>query len=344
MGKLAFSNIIFSAAMLAGSVFTAFAATGPVGMPGTLLSMYGQSDSIVVANYERTERGELIREDRDYRVTAVKQFFEVTSVLKGTAGDHIVLVDEDYQAPGSFAPASINELKNGDTVLLFLRKNQNGALELTEAAEGMKNLSARDLAVYERRIADLGPLFADGSAKPEDIAEWLVRCAEDPATRWDAAFELVKSFERKEWQRRQAEKNKIVNIPDTSENLRLSISEIALDPAAIAKAVTSNQKQAIANILFNRIYLPKDQSSASVRGDRELTDLVKLWGDPRLVRLLVDELRDEKSSPYRISEALDLLAEIVDDPCVRRKAADLKTMSPGETRTAAIRDLVTIFN
>ncbi len=343
MGKLAFSNIILCAAMITGLVSAALAATGPIGMPGTLLSMYGQSDTIVIAHYERTESGELIREDRDFRVTAVKQFFEVSSILKGTAGDRIVLIDEDFQAPGSFAPAvSSSDLKNGDMVLLFLRKSQNGGVELTEAAEGLKKLSPRSLAVYERRIADLDSLFAAGDADPEDIAEWLVRCAEDPATRWDAAFELAKSFERVEWQRKQAEKN---NIGSTADRIgKLSIYDIERDPAAIARAVTSNQKQAIANILFNRIYLPQEQRSGIVRGDRELIDLVKLWGDPRLVRLLIDELRDPKSSAYRITEALHLLAELTDDPSVRRIAADLNSMTPGETRSAAIRDLVAILN
>jgi hypothetical protein len=101
-----------------------------------------------------------------------------------------------------------------------------------------------------------------------------------------------------------------------------------------------NQKQALANILFNQIYLPREQQTGRVRGDRELIEIVKRWGDMRLTRLLLDELRNAPGSAYRAAESIHLVAELVDDPSVRRLAANYNAITDENSRTAAISEFV----
>jgi hypothetical protein len=153
----------------------------------------------------------------------------------------------------------------------------------------------------------------------ESIVAWLVRCAEEPATRWEGTFELVKGFERLEYQEKQR-KAAAEKLEDTPAMIVTDETD-TLDDAVLAGALTVDQKTTLANILLDR-KPPVDGLGTLVRGDRELIDLVRHWGDPRLAGFLLEELKTKDLTDYRRSETMRLIADILRDPKVDGLAAE----------------------
>ena len=297
----------------------------PVLMPVTLLDLYRQSDAVFEARFDRFEEGKIVKQDQDYSVVRVEKLFDVSSSLKGSYSKFISLTEDEYRYPTSPEPKylvakSSDEdeqtygLRSGDTVLLFMKYGEDGkSLELTDEDEGLKKLSTADIAVYEKRIHELNSLLS-GEPSASKIVDWMLRCAEEPATRWEATFELVKGFERLDYQKRQkqsetdAAKERFPEKPDF------------FDSTTFAKAVTDEQKQKLADILLDRqppqVAENGQAKRTYVRGDRELIDLVKHWGDPRLPAFLLNELKTKDLTDYRRSEIIQLIADLIGNPRV----------------------------
>ena len=298
----------------------------PTLMPVTLLDLYRHSDAVFEARFDRIEEGDTIKQDQDYSVVSVKKLFDVSSSLKGSYSKFISLTEDEYRYPAPPSPQYLFTkstggedeqtygLRSGDTVLLFLKYGEDGkTFQLTDDDEGLKKLSSNDMAVYEKRIRELDSLLSGEPSAPK-IVEWMLLCAEDPATRWEATFELVKGFERLDYQKRQKQsesdgvKNTIGEKPDF------------FDSATFAKAVTDEQKRKLADILLDRQPPQIGEDGVAkrtyVRGDRELIDLVKHWGDPRLPAFLLNELKTKDLTDYRRSEAMQLIADLLGDPRV----------------------------
>lgn len=301
----------------------------PVALPVTLLDLCRKSDVIFEARFARNEDGGTVREEEDYSVVRMKKHFDVYSTLKGGNSKFFVLTEDEYRYPRNEQPAYlvastqvIDEdvdatygLKTGDSVLLFLRYGKDGkTLELADEDEGLKKLSSNDIAVYEKRIREIGPLVSGDEPSVPAIVEWMMRCAEEPATRWEATFELIKGFERLDWLRRH----------QTLENDPAKPGVIVVDKAGIfdsttfARALTDDQKHRLADILLDRHAVEVGENGQAkrtyVRGDRELVDLVKHWGDPRLAGFLIDELKTKELNDYRRTETMRLIADLLADP------------------------------
>ncbi|MGH7783637.1 MAG: hypothetical protein ACREO5_07335, partial [Candidatus Binatia bacterium] len=168
---------VISAGLLLSPIRSLGQVTGqlsPVTMPVTLLDLYRHSDAVFEARYDRTEDGEVIREDEDYTVVRMKKHFDVYSTLKGSNSKFFVLSEEEYRYPHSETPnylvagsrsdvaddaENTYGLRSGDSVLLFLKFGHDGkTLELTDDDESVKKLSSTDIAVYEKRIRELESL------------------------------------------------------------------------------------------------------------------------------------------------------------------------------------------
>jgi hypothetical protein len=298
-------------------------------MPVTLLDLYRQSDAIFEARFDKTREGNVVREDADYSVVRINKLFDVYSTLKGSHSKFLVLTEDEYryaqtQSPNYLVAAlRANEeventygLRSGDSVLLFLKYGKDGkTLELTDDEEGLKKLSPDELSVYEKRIHELGALLSSESVSATAIVDWMMRCAEEPATRWEATFELVKGFERLDWQRKQkqaAEDN------DAEKRGLIAVDQPDFfDSTTFAQSLTDEQKHKLADILLDRspqqITASGESTKTMVRGDRELIDLVKHWGDPRLAGFLLDELKTRDLTEYRRSETMRLIADMLRD-------------------------------
>lgn len=332
---------------------TAAARRCPVKEPETLLSLYQNSDAIYVAAFDKVVDGEILETTEDYTSLKIEKHFTITSALKGPSRKFFTLEDRDYRykaaapEPGEEAEEEYDEddssaeLKSGDTLLLFLKKAEDieedeentkapAAMELTDYRDGIKKLSVEEIGVYEARIKDLNSIFSDKKVSDSRLLEWLIRCAEDPATRWEGTYELLQSVRNLEWVQQAAEKRKsrIANgLPveeeadaeddaasrengDAEESVHKNV-----DTRVFAKIIDAGQKQQLANILLNNVSAKpaEGEQAERIAGETELIELVRRWGDPRLVGFLIDRLRAGSEEPYFAAETMGMIAQIVND-------------------------------
>ncbi|GEM_PF-1134471 len=122
--------------------------------------------------------------ERDYAL------LQVNELLQGKIKDTALKV---YFSSEMICPAPGVFFKN-EQVLAFLDKNKKaGGYTVHALSYGVKHgLDATAYAVYKERIKEMQALLEmdDSGEKDEQILEWLVKCAEDKATRWEGVYEL----------------------------------------------------------------------------------------------------------------------------------------------------------
>src|SRR5262249_54197483 len=150
------------------------------------------------------------------------------------------------------------------------RKDPNG-YELVYGASSVKHLSAAELETYLQRLEELKVLLANRDSKPEETVEWLVRCAEDPVTRREGAYELMMSAWREHWQKEEAKRRETESA--------LSQPKPREEEPLFSALLTSEQKQRLTEALL--------KTEEFSDGDYDLIELVKDWDEPRLLPFLV---------------------------------------------------------
>ena len=289
---------------------------GPVGFPKTLLTLYQESDVIAVAKFAKSDHGRTVREDSDFAILETKRYFDVSYVLKGEHSKFLVVADEEFISKDMPFSATLEQTTDdeyhilaGDTVLLFLRKSEDGKkLELVNADDSLKKLNSRDLSVYEARIVELRSMYDAGEPEPSKLLSWLIDCVREPATRWEGSFELITSFERAEYQAKQAE-------PDTKQ---LSTNAAPkFDKAVFARIITEQQKLELANTLL----APTSGKDVFSRGDNELMEMVAKWGDSRLAGYLIDQIRSDPKPSYSLTLKVRTLLKLLGDKKAEQLAA-----------------------
>jgi hypothetical protein len=355
----------------------------PVKEPETLLSLYQNSDSIYIATFDKTVDGEVTESTADYTSLKINKHFSISSTLKGESRKFVAIEDTDYRYKNitetpevpemdeeSEDPEASVELKPGDTLLLFLRDgeeedDEEASPQLTDYRDGTKKLSMEEIGVYEARIKELNDIFSAKKVDEASIVAWLVRCAEDPVTRWEGTFELLQSFQSMEWREQAAEERKAriargepveeEAVETETPNEEAVETEMAneegeeeeevrknVDSSVFAKLLDANQKQNLANLLLDRPAPAADDKDTKIKqiaGDAELLELVKRWGDSRLVVFLLDRLRANSSEPYIASQTMTTISEILDDEKIKEIAGEYNQIAyEAEEETVAESD------
>ncbi|NOT47335.1 MAG: hypothetical protein HOP17_06245 [Acidobacteria bacterium] len=340
---------------------TASARRCPVKEPETLLSLYQNSEAIYVATFDKTVEGEVIESNDDYTSVAISKYFTISSTLKGENRKFFILEDRDYRYKTATQEVEVltdkeepeaaeeqtetveqepqvlveeeevdsAELKNGDTLLLFVKNGEDGeAPTLTDYRDGIKKMPTEKIGVYEARINDLNSIFSAKKVSEARILDWLIRCAEDPATRWEGTFELLRSVRNQKW-REEAEQGRKERVESGSPNDEIAAADEEeqqseesgnVDADIFAKMLDANHKQTLANILLNfgsGGHAVKDSGKDEyVPGDRELIQLVAQWGDPRLIAFLIDRIRAGSDDASDTAEKMQMVAEILKNESV----------------------------
>lgn len=307
-------------------------------MPQTLLSLYKQSDAILVGRFDKSVE-ETIAEKRDHSVIKIQKYFDIASSLKGENIKLFVLEGSFYRfhAPadgetsadadmGDFEDLDIADsddgVRSGDSVLLFLQKKKGEeGYELTDRSDGIKKMSDADLAVYEKRIGELNYIFDTPNVDQTEVVEWLIRCAEEPATRWEGAFELLQSSERLAWQQKQS--------PDCIGTFCQNDSDLknsgrASDAADLARLLTDHQRGQLLDIIFS------NGQKHFVRGDQELLQLAGQWGDTRMACYLIDKLRDGSKNAFENAQVIAMVAKTFKDPQIATLIERYNSASPAK--------------
>jgi hypothetical protein len=182
-------------------------------------------------------------------------------------------------------------------------------------------MTPEKLESYEARIRDLNAIFSAKKVDDAAIVEWLVRCAQDPVTRWEGAFELRQSFQELEWLANR-EREDDGDTPDdgekTDDEETAAKSDLAddaeIDRSVYARLLSDTQKQTLMNILMEPRQAAEPTTETRIStGDRVLIELVSDWGDMRFARFLLDRMQASAGDPYFVDDLMTSVARILDD-------------------------------
>ena len=122
--------------------------------------------------------------------TLAKTSLRISTLLKGETKErvvnfyHYIWNGMDETDPNAYA-------KN-DVLLVFLNPHENGdGYTAIESEQAVKKLSPDDLKVYVSRIEELALIMRSEKPDMAALTEWIVRCIEEPATRWEGAYDLA---------------------------------------------------------------------------------------------------------------------------------------------------------
>ncbi len=201
----------------------------------------------------------------------------------------------------------------GDQLLLFLTAREEGqpGYELSDSGRGLKKLSARDLAAYTLHLQELETLTIDRQPTAAEIADWLVRCTLDPATRWEGARDLRDGFrelqacEQEKKQKAEAAKaaakEAVAQLQEELEEDKESEPDLAQQLAA---QLTAAQKERLTNTLLAIEKLSEQ--------DYELLYLAAHWDQDRVVSYLLRQLRQiAATAPHNEASGLTRALAVV---------------------------------
>ncbi len=322
--------------------------------PETLLTLYKRSGAIYLATYDRTENGGVKEDNENYLITRELLHFSVTTAFKGEVQKSVVLEEDNYEYKGdteevSDEPETVDghteteaadeeeyeygrpKLKEGDTVLLFLRTSKEegseGKFESVDYRDGIRRIKSEDRFSYETRLNELNVIFNSAGDRDAAIVSWLISAIEDPVTRWDGAFELLMGFSTLEWANELAKENEgtkedegeseVVAEEYEMEEWERAEQEIYSDRQRYAKLVTDTQKQGLLNLMLNRMPAAAETGEEITKsmseGDNTLLELVKRWGDRRLASALLDQLTMGAGTTYYRYQMMEIVAKSLSD-------------------------------
>ena len=344
-GRLSVSSIFVLSICLAVLVAVSInaprataAASCPVEPPNPLRMLYRESERIVVAR-----AGETVKLKDAERENERRTIFQVTESLKGDPGEKSLQVyhwvwDEDPNFAGNF--------RKGDLRLLFLKSTEaeeTCGYRIFDMRYGVKKLSDEDLKIYIKRIEELTWIARQDPPDQKEILEWLVRCAEEPATRWEGAYELrvSASLAYPETEEESEDVGEATNAGDEShadengeaqssdEQVEVQTEEVAASPSVEGEVVeipdVSNMEIYGADVDAALINLLTDEQKARLskalfdskklgEGELALFEVVGRWPDARLVPFLVKHLHEvENEPPYEAEQMMHALARTIGD-------------------------------
>jgi hypothetical protein len=175
----------------------------------------------------------------------------------------------------------------------------------------------RDLDAIERREHSL-----------VDIVEWLVQCAEDPATRWEGASDLadgpiaeaIDSFEAGQLSPTPAlSTEKIISLHEAvpglssqpDDDVPLNIKSLQMregldnqggPDSNLASMLTAEQRERLVGALL--------ATQTLGRGELKLIEVIEAWNEPRLAEFLLSRLHEMEDNP---TEFVDTLVQHLSD-------------------------------
>jgi len=200
-----------------------------------------------------------------------KARLRISSVLKGIISKPAI---EVIYSPNMICPAP-PEYPKGSTVVAFLDRSRGEKFYTTHGLSyGAKVVSESESKIYVKRIREMIEILKQGDSpeKEKGIIEWLVRCAEEPATRWEGAYELFPGGDFMSFYERE-------------------------EPRDFAAMLTAEQKSRLSDALF--------RSTTISREDLCLINLLKDKEGERLVPFILRYLKKAVDDPpYYIEELM----------------------------------------
>ena len=298
---------------------------GKVGpAPQPLRSLYNKNALIVVARVGASKKME-----RDGSAMLMKTALTISRTLKGQTRKPTI-----YVYHWTYGEDAEQQFVIGNDLLLFLRRREDrithkvqDGYEVEYPGFGIKKLSSAELDVYVARIKELEEIEQPDIDSPE-IAEWLVRCAEEPATRWEGTSELAWSAWRlvraEQDQKDKADAGKSENagalslapiagslaVEKSAEETEATL-EIEESKTLLISMLTARQKERLAGALYATV--------AVSERERELIEIEKGLKDSRLLGFLIAQLHMFETDPPEFVETIvNDVAELMGDEEVNK--------------------------
>lgn len=152
--------------------------------PRPLRKLIIESEYIVIGHVKEVYS---LKSKRNSFESAVARI-EVREVLKGVIKSKFIEVPYE---PTLVCPAPPH-YKAGSEVTVFLDKGEKGMFRTHALSYGAREVTIPDIAIYRDRIREMQHILTitDTDQQFLETTEWLVKCAEHEATRWDGVYEL----------------------------------------------------------------------------------------------------------------------------------------------------------
>ncbi|MBC7937660.1 MAG: hypothetical protein H7Y86_20110 [Rhizobacter sp.] len=254
--------------------------------PRPLRKLVAESEYIIWGKVLKV--GQVKQEKKADHFASDYALIQITETLQGHIKSDTIRV---FFSSGMTCPAP-GVFFEGEKALAFLDKKKGSKDYFVHALSyGVKHLAAHeDYLIYKDRITEMQAILLQQEQKicNETVLEWLVKCAEKPATRWEGTYELSPGSDFMSYYDRDA-------------------------PATLAGILpAANRKR-----LFDAL-LQIDQLNYA---DMGLADIARDVDDTRLLEFLKSKLQSFNKE-RRLWEAAAIMQRIV----VLTRDAELETM------------------
>lgn len=295
-------SAIVSAAIIVALSNVTSTLSCPEPPPQPLRQLYLTSARIVIARVGKSEvlaSDTANGEEGESGLSRLKTALLVSRTLKG---DHqpVVYVNHYGYADNK---DKLSSAASDENLLVFLERVDGVDDYYVDMNYGLKTLPESDLKIYVSRIEELSSIMSAANPRDADIVEWLVRCAEEPATRWEGTYDLAMSqYMLDEYENQNSAPVDEPSLSDPSADASVevegtdetvSVVTKRFEPeysrrTDLAKLLTTEHKYRLTTALVGNTNVGD--------ADYYLLDLVKRWDDPRLVPHLLT-LLDLASKP-----------------------------------------------
>jgi hypothetical protein len=226
--------------------------------PQTFLSLYMNSDLIVVARYEsesepvKTDESEYGHSLETRRTLSLTKIFKGPQDLKSVSFGYSTYVPNPNQS-NSEAEEDIHEgeydfdlskIKIGGEYLFFLiRDKETGQYSVTDYVSGVRE-TGKNLSFYEKNLSQLEQIAAAKENQYELLTEWIVKSIENKESRDDGIADLAESFYGLTYQEEDEKfKGKGPFVVLEEDGYRLYT-------VGVAKHLTPSQKERVSAVLY----------------------------------------------------------------------------------------------
>lgn len=184
--------------------------------PQTLLSLYMNSDLIVLAKYENDGESKKSYEDEYGYTLETNRNLSLSKIFKGQTdlksvsfiysqyeskaqpnaetNSEVAPVEQEYDNHESENYFDLSKIKIGGEYLFFLKKDaETGNYNVTDYVSGVRD-AGKNMAFYEKNFGELEKIAAAKENQHAILTEWIVKNVENSETRNDAIRDLSESF------------------------------------------------------------------------------------------------------------------------------------------------------
>lgn len=295
----------------------------PVRIPDSLLTLYLKSDLVVVGSVKSEQA---LKKTQEYEYGAyfdVQKNLRVSETLKGRDADSAAFVVSQFKSKNAAENADEDAayaMPEGGKALFFLtRDEEDGSFRLADVS-GMKVLDEEALDVYVKRVKELERITTTAKKNQiEQFAEWLVRLAEEPATRDEGTIDLSGSFNALEYAREEEEEED--EAAKTDAPFELNKDFRASDAPQIAAVMTDTQKARLSAALLAainedvlKISGAREDDEEEISPDYRFISLVANWDKTYAAMNSFALLQNSGDAvPRRAAYLMEVVADFLDD-------------------------------